>query len=66
MSANTNRLGQLQKRTGSIAGKRDGGVKAKVDVGAIMTMIDRLEQEIQVMLFTIKFPVTPGSVCLQI
>ena len=51
MSANTNTLGQLQKRTGPSAGegKRDGGeVKAKVDVDAIMAMIDRLEEEIQV------------------
>ena len=44
------RLGQLQKRTGPIAseGKTDRGVRAKVDVDAIMAMIDSLEQEIEV------------------
>ena len=47
-SANT--LGRLQRRTGPTAseGKTIGGVRAKVDVDAIMAMIDSLEQEIQV------------------
>ena len=42
------RLGQLQKRTGPIASEGKTGVRAKVDVDAIMAMIDSLEQEIEV------------------
>ena len=51
MTANT--LGELQKRTGPTAAQSErktdeGGARAKVDVDAIMAMIDSLEQEIQV------------------